>query len=258
MFEDDLINAVRKYPCLYDKNNKTSERTQQIIKRCWNNVSMETGEPVERCQSRWRSLRDRFVRENKNYVKRNQVSLWKFMENLEFLREFIDTRRKKIKMEVNHRDILQTNSEEIDDESFCSNDNNHFGEENSNSSQKRSCDESLDFEFEDFTTIEIQSEQNIPHIEALIETPLTEPSISQSFKRSIRSRTNTKDTETKFDTLVGTLNEYIKSRLKERKKSKHEDFFGLLNTYLSKLPEKDQDNLKADILIMVLNKTREA
>lgn len=45
MFEEDLINAVRKYPCLYDKNNKNSEKTQQILKRCWKDVSIETGQP---------------------------------------------------------------------------------------------------------------------------------------------------------------------------------------------------------------------
>lgn len=45
MFEENLINAVRKYPCLYDKNNKTSDKTQQILKRCWKNISIETGEP---------------------------------------------------------------------------------------------------------------------------------------------------------------------------------------------------------------------
>uniref|UniRef100_A0A034WLY9 Transcription factor Adf-1 n=1 Tax=Bactrocera dorsalis TaxID=27457 RepID=A0A034WLY9_BACDO len=259
MFEENLINAVRKYPCLYDKNNKTSDKTQQIIKRCWNNVSAETGEPVERCQSRWRSLRDRFVRENRNYVERNQHSMWIFMESLEFLRDFIDTRRKKLKLslEENSQDMLQTKEEENHDESLCSNSNNDFDEGISNYSLKRSCEESLDFELEDFAAVEVQTQSNLPHNEALIETPINEPSISQSFKKSIRSRTRTRDAEAKFDMLVGTLNEYIKCSINDRKKRKHEDFFGLLNTYLSKLPEKEQDNIKADILIMVLSKTRQ-
>ncbi|XP_018794570.1 PREDICTED: uncharacterized protein LOC108972445 [Bactrocera latifrons] len=248
MFEETLINAVRKYPCLYDKNNKTSDKTQQIIKRCWNSVSAETSAPVERCQSRWRSLRDRFVRAKKNYVERNQHSMWKFMESLE--RDFNDTRQKKLKLslETNSQDILQTKKEENRDESLCGNSNNDFDEEISTHSLKRSCEESLDFELEDFTAVEVQTQPNLPH---------DEPSISQSFKNSICSRTRTRDAEAKFYMLIGTLNEYIKCSINDRKKRKHEHFFGLLNTYLSKLPEKEQDNIKTDILIMLLSKTRQ-
>lgn len=185
--------------------------------------------------------------------------MWKFMENLEFLKEFIDTRRKKCKLSLkeNSQDILQTKNEETNDASLCSNSNNHFEEGISNSFPKESCEESLDFEFDDFAGIEVRTERNMPHIEALIETPVNDPSGSQSFREIIRSRTRTRDAEANFDMLVGTLNEYIKCRINDRKKRKHEDFFGLLNTYFSKLPEKEQDNLKADILIMVLNKTRE-
>lgn len=168
-------------------------------------------------------------------------------------------RRKKYKLSVeeNSQGILQTKNEKMNTSSFCSNDSNDFIEKCSNSSPKRSCDESLDFEFKEFVAVEVQTEPSIPHIEALSETSIDEPSISQSFQKTLVSRIRRRDDETKFDMLIGTLNEYIKDRINDRKKSEHENFFGLLNTYLSKLPEKEQDNLKADILIMVLNKTRE-
>ncbi|XP_053951215.1 uncharacterized protein LOC128858750 isoform X1 [Anastrepha ludens] len=261
MFERDLIKAVRQYPCLYDRNNKTSEKTKLILKKCWNNVATETGETVEKCQTRWRSLRDRYVKECRNYIDRNQLTVWQYMNDLEFLRDFIESRgpckKKYASCPARSSDMIKIQKEEPEPGNFSNTDRTDSEEEACNSSLKRSCYDSIDYESEDDETTDDVTEPKRPFIEALEESPINEPRISQSYQNPLPSRTRSRDAQGKFDLLVGTLNEYIKSRITERQKNNNQHFFGLLDTYLSKLPENEQDKLKADILIMVMNKTRE-
>ncbi|XP_036341893.1 transcription factor Adf-1-like [Rhagoletis pomonella] len=256
MFEDDLIKAVRQYPCLYDRSSRQSEKSPEITKRCWRSVAMETGETIERCQNRWKSLRDRYVRE----IKTDASSDWRHMEDLNFLQDCITIRKNySSNSSAKSRDTTRTLKEESQDENFYNNDSFASEEEPCNSSLKRPCDDDIDYMFEEQDVTESPTAAKTFLVEALIEPPINEPLISQSYRRAERSKpsAHAPNAQAKFDSLVGTLNEYIKGRIKEREKTNNSDFFGLLDTYLAKLPGTEQDKLKADILIMVLNKTKE-
>lgn len=117
--ESILIEAVQMHPCLYDKN-KRDYRNKKQKEEAWAAVAEESGESgkqnvqhtdydqninnlwiiftvviikflVERCQHRWRSLRDRYVRELMIKSKTGSTSgtRWVFMDALSFLENHV-------------------------------------------------------------------------------------------------------------------------------------------------------------------------
>ncbi|XP_067634913.1 uncharacterized protein [Eurosta solidaginis] len=251
MFDHDLIKAVREYPCLYDKSNRSAIE----FNRCWSNVAEETGVEVERCQSRWRTLRDRYVKENRNYVEHDRPISWKLMKQMDFLKDFIGSRKP---CSTNHKrstspkdDMLRRDSKDSeDDDCFNSKMYNSEEQQEANStSQKR-----VYVDYQNDGDNPLEHKRHI--VEAFIESSINEPAISHSFENATTTR-NPIEAQTKFDTLIDTLNGYIKGRMKEKPKDSHHHFYGLLSTYFAKLPVKEQDRLKADILLMVLNKTKD-
>ncbi|XP_017479320.1 PREDICTED: transcription factor Adf-1-like [Rhagoletis zephyria] len=258
MFEYELINAIRQYPCLYDKNSKTTEKSQEIIRRCWKDVARETGEPLERCQNRWRSLRDRFVKETRHFEEGKRATCWQYMAEMEFLRDFLEPRKRYASDPAKKTRTVSKAQKEEPQENIYSDRNGSEEEEAYSSSHKRSYDDDIDYQLAEEDTTDGPMGPKIPFIEAFLESPINEPLISQSYQKATSSRMAIQNAQTKFDKLVGTLNEYIKGRIKEREETNDDDFFGLLKKYLAKIPENEQDKLKADILIMVFNKARES
>ncbi|XP_065831007.1 uncharacterized protein [Oscarella lobularis] len=100
MSEEMLIEAVRGYPCLWQVRTM-SYRDVRAKDNAWTLVStLMEGLAVEECKRRWKSLRDKFVREVKKTKTRRTgdpgppyVSQWPLFATLGFLEETVQHRR---------------------------------------------------------------------------------------------------------------------------------------------------------------------
>ncbi|XP_017468474.1 PREDICTED: uncharacterized protein LOC108360618 [Rhagoletis zephyria] len=97
--EYKLIEAVQMHPCLYDKSS-VAYRNRLAKEKAWNYVAGAIGCSVEQCQSRWRSLRDRFVKDESGRkapsgsAANDMVSSgWKYYEALAFLQRHVSPRK---------------------------------------------------------------------------------------------------------------------------------------------------------------------
>ncbi|CAH1159840.1 unnamed protein product [Phaedon cochleariae] len=63
--DSKLIELVRQHPCLYDPKNP-QYKNLNIRDNVWENISEAMGQPVEDCRSRWRNVRDTFMRRKRN------------------------------------------------------------------------------------------------------------------------------------------------------------------------------------------------
>uniref|UniRef100_A0A1A9X5R9 MADF domain-containing protein n=1 Tax=Glossina brevipalpis TaxID=37001 RepID=A0A1A9X5R9_9MUSC len=91
MFEEKLINAVAKREEIYNKH-LLGYRNRLIKEKNWHVISKEVGRSVDECKGRWRTLRDRFLREfNKKTggVTSSGNLKWKFYDRLEFLSDHL-------------------------------------------------------------------------------------------------------------------------------------------------------------------------
>ncbi|XP_078495448.1 transcription factor Adf-1-like [Ciona intestinalis] len=98
-FNEILIEMVRDSPNLYDSKDKYY-KDQIKIDSMWTKISSSTGQPVEICTKRWKSLRDRFSKERKNIENMKKsgaalttVSVWEHYESLTII---LDTKCKYI------------------------------------------------------------------------------------------------------------------------------------------------------------------
>ncbi|KAL3196818.1 hypothetical protein MRX96_045075 [Rhipicephalus microplus] len=93
--DDLLIEEVRRRPLLYDQRLKTY-RDKQLQRDAWEQVSR-----VPDIQHRWHSLRQKFHRLRRAYVKSGSGSdavkkKWALFDNLMFLNDAIQSRRQAI------------------------------------------------------------------------------------------------------------------------------------------------------------------
>lgn len=58
----------------------------------------------------------------------------------------------------------------------------------------------------------------------------------------------------RFEKLCAAVTDLIESKKHSYKKSRNEDFFRVLDGYILKLPDEEQDNLKVQFLNMVQSK----
>ncbi|CAL8300676.1 unnamed protein product [Arctogadus glacialis] len=91
MEDQNLIVAVRSRPVLYD-TTMVSYRDRNKKERAWVDVAEDTGFPVDVCCRRWKSLRDRYMREKKSGSAAGTVKRWKFAGVLSFLDPFVTPR----------------------------------------------------------------------------------------------------------------------------------------------------------------------
>ncbi|XP_075724485.1 transcription factor Adf-1-like [Rhipicephalus microplus] len=94
--DDLLIEEGRRRPLLYDQHLKTY-RDKQLQRDAWEQVSTVLGQSVPDIEHRWHSLRQKFLRLRKAYVKSRSGSdavkkKWALFDNLMFLNDAIQSR----------------------------------------------------------------------------------------------------------------------------------------------------------------------
>nr|XP_009860382.1 transcription factor Adf-1-like isoform X2 [Ciona intestinalis] len=82
-FNETLIELVRKNPLIYQSKNRF-HKDKKKRNSCWGYISSELEQPVECCATRWRSLRDRFLREQKK-LENTGSTTWDLYPQLLFL-----------------------------------------------------------------------------------------------------------------------------------------------------------------------------
>ncbi|XP_036322106.1 uncharacterized protein LOC118736112 [Rhagoletis pomonella] len=95
--EEKLIEAVRAHSCLYDKSSHLF-RNKLLKEKAWDAVACAVGVPVTNCQTRWKSLRDRFVRKTGLQKKKSgsgaeDGATWQYLEAMDFMRGFVAPRK---------------------------------------------------------------------------------------------------------------------------------------------------------------------
>ncbi|CAL8326656.1 unnamed protein product [Boreogadus saida] len=86
--EDALIVAVCGQSVLYD-NTLVFYRDRIKKEQAWVAVGEETGMLVDVCRRKWKSLRDRYIREKRSEKEEGKKKKWKFSAFLSFLDPFI-------------------------------------------------------------------------------------------------------------------------------------------------------------------------
>jgi hypothetical protein len=88
---EQLIEAVRRFPCLWQVNLK-SYKDQRARENAWKKIAEALGVSYDLCMKKWKSLRDRFVRELRKLKILHSgdegpppSSTWAFFEILRFL-----------------------------------------------------------------------------------------------------------------------------------------------------------------------------
>uniref|UniRef100_A0A034W6W4 Transcription factor Adf-1 n=1 Tax=Bactrocera dorsalis TaxID=27457 RepID=A0A034W6W4_BACDO len=97
--EEKLIEAVKLHPCLFDKSSLLF-RDKMLKEKAWKAASIATGASVEQCKQRWKSLRDRFVREvvlqqAKTDDAAEEKNEWCYFELMRFLTKHVNPRKTK-------------------------------------------------------------------------------------------------------------------------------------------------------------------
>ncbi|XP_040566343.1 uncharacterized protein [Lepeophtheirus salmonis] len=99
MDDVNLINAVRNFECIWNVKS-LAYRDKYLRMKSWKIVSQEVGKKQEECITRWKSIRDKFVRE----IKRMKLSRFKNPEKpyksqwphfiaMEFISNYINHRQ---------------------------------------------------------------------------------------------------------------------------------------------------------------------
>nr|CAB3265650.1 transcription factor Adf-1-like [Phallusia mammillata] len=90
-FNDILIQMVQDSPCIYN-THISHYKDQNQREKAWKKIAEHTGQKVETCMKRWKSLRDRFAKEKrrienaeKNGAAVADLRVWEHYEALKFL-----------------------------------------------------------------------------------------------------------------------------------------------------------------------------
>ncbi|XP_067634909.1 uncharacterized protein [Eurosta solidaginis] len=265
MFEIDLIDSVRRYPCLYDPN---MDRTRLIVDMAWKNVSREIKVDVQMCRNRWKSMRDKFIRHYKN-PDLDHISPWPLMEHMLFLKDYIAIPiPNKAREENVSQNEISSCTKDTQDEMDCIDDKN-ISQELSFVYDDGQAEQDFDIEKQEYSLQTPEPHETISYFKSDNEgndeaTTTRKKRFKESSEKNARATFNYSKKKrqlfqeyspNKYDTLIGTMNEYIRNRIKEDEEQKgNDDFFKVLDTYLKKLPETAQDELMAKILLKVLNK----
>lgn len=96
MFDERLIREIQKRQSLYDKTNE-DYNNYKVKDHAWEDIAHILEAPVTKCKARWKSLRERFVRE----VKRNRrlgypedTTRWNHFKKMNFIKDFICPRNR--------------------------------------------------------------------------------------------------------------------------------------------------------------------
>ncbi|XP_017471636.1 PREDICTED: transcription factor Adf-1-like isoform X2 [Rhagoletis zephyria] len=115
--EEKLIEAIKMQPCLFDKSSNLF-RNKYLKEWAWQAVAASVGVSEEHCRNRWKSLRDRFVREvaanrPKSGDAANYKPEWCFMDAMRFLTKHIAPRRTISNLDFDDDQPSYSNSPQI-------------------------------------------------------------------------------------------------------------------------------------------------
>ena len=98
-FQETLVEAIRKYPCLWDQRER-AYRDKRKKEEAWLAVKKEVDveKSLEEMKKTWKHLRDYYVKEKKKMERRSgdaagASSSWGLFKVLDFLRETVRHRR---------------------------------------------------------------------------------------------------------------------------------------------------------------------
>lgn len=229
-FEENLIDAVQQRALLYDKELK-SYRRKRLKQKAWADVAAVTGMSTSECQQRWRSLRDRFVREAK--VDGNKTCKWRYLKKLQFLAKHLDSNRRVL----------------IADDDTCSSSNRVY--ETPSAADCSEKEARMKFK----TEVEIEQDS----LEPFVSIPSTNLSLGVcEWNDEDKTRYDLRDegdemVDVEDDVSVASIVDDIRV---VATKSRNEDYYKTLDSYMLKLPPHIQDDLKIDILNRVYNQIK--
>uniref|UniRef100_W8CD92 Transcription factor Adf-1 n=1 Tax=Ceratitis capitata TaxID=7213 RepID=W8CD92_CERCA len=298
MFEDLLIAAMKRYPCIYDKGH-SGYRNKAITEMAWKSVSIATKRPVSHCRSRWKSLRDRYVREMNDTESDRPV--WMYMAAMSFMKKFVKKRGTNTRLRDDY--FMETTMDnysiedlfEVEDEKEPKNestDMNNYAVEDIFIVEKEH-DEA--FENEDIHTETISSTKHEhlseaseaeDHAEVEVEAEevaddfranTSQASTSQAAKRQsvakaqrptqshsqVHPLSQPKLQSTELTNQINGLRENI-GNLNQLinanliKESKNEAFYRFIESFMVKLDEREQDKLKVDVVNLVARRLEQS
>ncbi|KAI6176508.1 hypothetical protein M3Y97_00805800 [Aphelenchoides bicaudatus] len=95
-----LIAAYRKHNLLYD-NRHRDYKVQNPTKEAWSNVSTVCNSTPDECRSRWKALRDRFIKERKKKNSNSNYKVaWPLYNKMSFLEPFIENTFSRNKKDI--------------------------------------------------------------------------------------------------------------------------------------------------------------
>ncbi|XP_055708271.1 uncharacterized protein LOC129804735 [Phlebotomus papatasi] len=109
--EKKLISLVRERKRLYE----TKGKTYKGVKPIWEEVAKEMDKSITEVRVRWKSIRDKYVREKKMYENRPMKSPWVLYEDMEFLRDYV-----QIKQPAEDEETCDDNMDSNDDDMMIS------------------------------------------------------------------------------------------------------------------------------------------
>ncbi|XP_017133784.1 uncharacterized protein LOC108150237 [Drosophila elegans] len=110
-FDYKLIKSVKHHNCIY-KKGQSPILSRPVREQAWIAVSRFCQKPIRQCQIRWKTLRDRYVREIKRPTSANGIV--HLSEQLHFLRDHIRPRKRKHRNKTNY----ETDESNPDDDSL--------------------------------------------------------------------------------------------------------------------------------------------
>ncbi|XP_037815117.1 uncharacterized protein LOC119605862 [Lucilia sericata] len=235
--EERLIEAIRKRPFIFDKQS-LMYRNKLAREKAWKSVSQVVGVSVKQCMARWRSLRDRYVREIAKAKDPDSVGrpTWRYMKQLSFIEQHVKPKRRLSYLDHTAEADAQDPGEFIFSEIVKDSKPGEFQIEIKRPdpvvNYENECDE------EDI----LPMLQQVGRVETPPPRPDTPPKKRQKMQENAQER---------FEKLCSAVTDLIESKKQSYKKSRNEDFLKVLDGYLLKLPEEEQDDLKIRILNMV-------
>ncbi|XP_075156135.1 uncharacterized protein LOC142229459 [Haematobia irritans] len=232
MFDDILlISQIKKNPNLFVRNSK-DYMNKQKREDSWTDISNVMGTTVKACQSRWRSIRDRYVRIHR--MDELEVTQWELLKHLEFLKGHVKPCSRKSNTKAFHISeqliAYEEDSISIDDKPFFE----PFEELSSNQSMNKKRKKEIDIEDD----IDDRSEQFLHEEESNTPTISKKPKEEPESKDSLAEKMC--DLMTEFTKYARSSHTYTSNR--------NEPFLRFLEQKLETLPEQHQEEIKINIL----------
>ncbi|TMW46002.1 hypothetical protein DOY81_008919 [Sarcophaga bullata] len=222
--EVKLIEAVKNQEILYNKRSLLY-RNKNKRASAWNAISMELNLPEDVCKTRWRYLRDKYVKKisQSHHASGNGAEImesqWQYQSQMKFLREHIRSRKMvtSLSEEGSPTEILEKNrSESIE-----------------------SMPETL------FSDVEFLGDPPSSNISTLNSESTSSPfeALSPSQKRSRRESSSEA-----FNKFLSKLTSIAEARFSRTESGPHDGFFGMVREMFDKMEPEAVENAKFYIL----------